>query len=63
MAKAKIRVVLDTSILVSALKSKNPRRSPSWRILKALVSGEIENYISREIYFFLLKASSFRAGM
>ena len=50
MAKAKIRVVLDTSILVSALKSKNPRRSPSWGILKALVSGEIENYISREIH-------------
>ncbi|WP_297469413.1 putative toxin-antitoxin system toxin component, PIN family [Thermococcus sp.] len=50
MAKARIKVVLDTSILVSALKSKNPRRSPSWRILKALVFGEIENYISREIY-------------
>ena len=41
MSKARIRVVLDTSILVSALKSKNPRRSPSWRILKALVSGEM----------------------
>ena len=50
MAKTRIRVVLDTSILVSALKSKNPRRSPSWGILKALVSGEIENYFSREIY-------------
>ncbi|WP_456395059.1 putative toxin-antitoxin system toxin component, PIN family [Thermococcus sp.] len=50
MAKAKIRVVLDTSILVSALKSKNPRGSPAWRILKALVAGEIENYLSREIY-------------
>ncbi len=41
MSKARIRVVLDTSILVSALKSKNPRRSPSWKILKALVSGEM----------------------
>ena len=41
MSKAKIKVLLDTSILVSALKSKNPRRSPSWRILKALVSGEM----------------------
>jgi len=50
MVKTKIRVVLDTSILVSALKSRDPRRSPSWRILKALVYGEIENYISREIY-------------
>jgi len=50
MTKARIRVVLDTSILVSALKSKNPRGSPAWRILKALVAGEIENYLSREIY-------------
>ena len=50
MAKTKIRVVLDTSILISALKSRNPRLSPAWRILKALTSGEIENYISREIY-------------
>jgi len=50
MIKAKIRVVLDTSILVSALKSKNPRGSPAWRILKALVAGEIENYLSGEIY-------------
>ena len=50
MAKTKIRVVLDTSILVSALKSNNPRGAPSWRILKVLVSGEVENYLSREIY-------------
>ncbi len=46
----RIRLVLDTSVLVSALKSRNPKNSPSWRILKALVSGEVENYISREIY-------------
>lgn len=50
MAGGKIRVVLDTSILVSALKSKNPERSPAWRILKALVSGEVENYLSDEIW-------------
>jgi len=50
MAGGKIRVVLDTSILVSALKSNNPERSPAWRILKALVSGEVENYLSNEVY-------------
>jgi len=50
MTSGKIRVVLDTSILVSALKSKNPERSPAWRILKDLVSGEVENYLSDEIW-------------
>ena len=45
----KIRVVLDTSVLISALKSKNPRRSPAWRVLKALRRGEITNLISKEI--------------
>ncbi|MFA4647013.1 putative toxin-antitoxin system toxin component, PIN family [Pyrococcus kukulkanii] len=45
-----IRVVLDTSILVSALKSRNPQRSPAWRILRALVTGKVENYLSRDIY-------------
>lgn len=46
---SKIRVVLDTSVLVSALKTKNPKRSPAWRILKALRTGEITNFISKEI--------------
>ena len=45
----KIRVVLDTSVLVSALKTKNPRRSPAWQVLKALRRGEITNFISKEI--------------
>jgi len=46
---SKIKVVLDTSILISALKSKNPKRSPAWRILNALLRGEIENYVSSEV--------------
>ncbi|MCD6524857.1 MAG: putative toxin-antitoxin system toxin component, PIN family [Thermococcus sp.] len=50
MSRDKIRIVLDTSVLVSALKSKNPRRSPAWRILKALVTEEVENYLSEEIF-------------
>ncbi|WP_297074167.1 putative toxin-antitoxin system toxin component, PIN family [Thermococcus sp.] len=45
----KIRVVLDTSVLISALKTKNPRRSPAWQVLKALRRGEIINFISKEI--------------
>ncbi|NJE54567.1 putative toxin-antitoxin system toxin component, PIN family [Thermococcus sp. 21S9] len=45
----KIRVVLDTSVLISALKTKNPKRSPAWRVLKALRTGEITNFISKEI--------------
>jgi len=45
----KIRVVLDTSVLISALKTKNPRRSPAWQVLKALRRGEITNFISKEI--------------
>ena len=49
MFEIKIRVVLDTSVLISALKTKNPKRSPAWRVLKALRTGEITNFISREI--------------
>ncbi|CAI1492055.1 Putative nucleic acid-binding protein, contains PIN domain [Thermococcus nautili] len=46
---SKIKVVLDTSVLVSALKTKNPKRSPAWQILKALRTGKITNFISKEI--------------
>lgn len=49
MRKTKIKVVLDTSVLISALKSKNPKRSPAWRILNALARKEIENYVSQEV--------------
>ncbi len=45
----RIRVVLDTSVLISALKTKNPKLSPAWRILKALRTGNITNFISKEI--------------
>jgi putative PIN family toxin of toxin-antitoxin system len=45
----KIRVVLDTSVLISALKSKNLSKSPAWQILKALQRGEIVNFVSKEI--------------
>ncbi|WP_074964146.1 putative toxin-antitoxin system toxin component, PIN family [Pyrococcus kukulkanii] len=47
--KRRIRVVLDTSILISALKSADTRRSPAWRILKALQRGDIINFASEEI--------------
>lgn len=49
MSKVKIRVVLDTSVLISALKTKNPQRSPAWRVLKALRMGRITNFISKDI--------------
>jgi len=42
-------IVLDTSVLISALETKNPKRSPAWRVLKALRTGEITNFISKEI--------------
>ena len=45
----KPKVVLDTSILVSALKSKNETRSPAWKILRMLKSRELENHITPEI--------------
>ncbi|GAB6101745.1 putative toxin-antitoxin system toxin component, PIN family [Thermococcus sp.] len=45
----KIKVVLDTSILISVLKSKDLSKSPAWRILKALQNGDIVNFTSNEI--------------
>ena len=44
----KIKVVLDTSILISALKSKDPKRSPSVKILGLLKEGKLVNYGSKE---------------
>lgn len=45
----KIKVVLDTSVLISALKSKDLPKSPAWHILKALQRGYIVNFVSDEI--------------
>ncbi|KUH32468.1 hypothetical protein APY94_10320 [Thermococcus celericrescens] len=45
---AKIKVVLDTSILISALKSRDTRRSPSVRILRLLRDGVVLNHGSPE---------------
>ncbi|GAB6135753.1 putative toxin-antitoxin system toxin component, PIN family [Thermococcus prieurii] len=45
----KLRTVIDTSILVSALKSKDEARSPAWKILEMLKAREIENYVTPEI--------------
>ncbi|NJE60969.1 putative toxin-antitoxin system toxin component, PIN family [Thermococcus sp. 21S7] len=38
--------VIDTSVLVSALKSKNETRSPAWKILGMLKAREIENNVT-----------------
>ncbi|CAD5244859.1 putative toxin-antitoxin system toxin component, PIN family [Thermococcus camini] len=45
----RIKVVLDTSVLISALKSKDLSKSPAWKIIKALQEGEIVNFVSNEI--------------
>ncbi|NJE48897.1 putative toxin-antitoxin system toxin component, PIN family [Thermococcus sp. 9N3] len=45
----KLRTVIDTSILVSALKSRDETRSPAWKILEMLKTKEIENYVTPEI--------------
>jgi len=45
---AKIKVVLDTSILISALKSKDSKRSPSVKILGLLKEDKLVNYGSKE---------------
>ncbi|WP_297068667.1 putative toxin-antitoxin system toxin component, PIN family [Thermococcus sp.] len=44
----KIKVVLDTSILISALKSKDSKRSPSVKILGLLKEDRLVNYGSKE---------------
>ncbi len=46
---SKHRTVIDTSILVSALKSRDETRSPAWKILEMLKAKEIENYVTPEI--------------
>ena len=43
-----LKIVLDTSILISALKTKNPSRSPSIRVLELLKKSILQNYGSRE---------------
>jgi len=45
---AKIKVVLDTSILISALKTKDPSRSLAVRILELLKKKTLQNYGSKE---------------
>ena len=49
MPKTRIKTVIDTSILVSALKTKDEKRSPAWLILDYLKSKSLQNYISNEI--------------
>ncbi|WP_048151260.1 putative toxin-antitoxin system toxin component, PIN family [Palaeococcus ferrophilus] len=49
MPRGKIRTVFDTSILVSALKSRSPSRSPAWFCLTCLKEKFLENYVSSEI--------------
>lgn len=44
----KLKVVLDTSILISALKSRDVKRSPSWKILNLLSEDKLVNYGSKE---------------
>ncbi len=44
----KIRVVLDTSILISALKSKDSKRSPAVKILGLLRDDKLVNCGSKE---------------
>ena len=44
----KLKVVLDTSILISALKSRDVKRSPSWKILSLLSEDKLVNYGSKE---------------
>ncbi len=44
----KLEVVLDTSILISALKSRDVKRSPSWKILTLLSEDKLVNYGSKE---------------
>ncbi|GAB6102419.1 putative toxin-antitoxin system toxin component, PIN family [Thermococcus atlanticus] len=43
-----LKVVLDTSILISALKTRDPRRSPAIRVLELLKKGTLQNYGSRD---------------
>jgi len=43
-----LKVVLDTSVLISALKTKNPSRSPSIRVLELLKTSTLQNYGSNE---------------
>lgn len=43
-----LKVVLDTSILISALKTKDPSRSPAIRILELLRDSTLQNYGSKE---------------
>ena len=45
---SKLKVVLDTSILISALKSRDVKRSPSWKILSLLSEDKLVNYGSKE---------------
>ena len=43
-----LKIVLDTSILISALKTKDPSRSPAIRILELLRDSTLQNYGSKE---------------
>jgi len=45
MPKAKISLVLDTSILISALKSRDEAKSPAWLILNCLKSDLLQNHV------------------
>ncbi len=49
MPRGKIKTVLDTSILVSALKSRSPSLSSAWFCLNCLKGRFLENYVSDEI--------------
>ena len=43
-----LKIVLDTSVLISALKTKDPSRSPATRILELLRDSTLQNYGSKE---------------
>jgi len=43
-----LKIVLDTSVLISALKTKDPSRSPAIKILELLRDSTLQNYGSKE---------------
>ncbi len=49
MPRGKIKTVFDTSILISALKSRSPSLSSAWFCLNCLKGRFLENYVSDEV--------------
>ncbi|WP_297068664.1 PIN domain-containing protein [Thermococcus sp.] len=49
MSRGKIKTILDTSILISALKSRFPSLSSAWFCLNCLKGRFLENYVSDDI--------------